>query len=198
MYFGFSFQRLSRAVTTYNYDFIVSPFSIWSLLVLEAEGADGNTLKQLQDVLHLPEDLTNLRLAYKHIQKALIVNTSTVELSVNQVLFSDQNRPVDIDFAYKLDNTYEADHLPVNFHNTPETFNKINDYINEQSHGKIRRIVNMDDLKDAQMVLISAIFFKGQWKVCSFLLVLLTLGENLNLFHFQPQILLISFKKKLP
>lgn len=136
--------------------------------MLEAEGADGNTLKQLQDVLRLPEDLTNLRLAYKHIQKALIVNTSTVELSVNQVLFSDQNRPVDIDFAFKLDNVYEADHLPVNFHNTPETFNKINDYINEQSHGKIRRIVNMDDLKDAQMVLISAIFFKGQWKVCCF------------------------------
>lgn len=143
--------------------------------MLEAEGADGNTLKQLQDVLRLPEDLTNLQRAYKHIQKALIVNTSTVELSVNQVLFSDQNRPVDIDFAFKLDNVYEADHLPVNFHNTPETFNKINDYINEQSHGKIRRIVNMDDLKDAQMVLISAIFFKGQWKVCCYFFKVKTL-----------------------
>jgi len=158
------FQRLSAAVTQYDYDFIVSPFSVWSLLLLEAEGAAGNTRKQLQSVLRLPEDLTYLRLAYKHIQKALVVNTSTVELSVSQVLFSDQNRPVDIDFADKLDNVYEADHLPVNFHDTPGSYNIINQYINDKTRGKIKKIINYDDLRDAQMMMISAIYFKGQWK----------------------------------
>lgn len=161
----FLLQRLSAAVTQYDYDFIVSPFSIWSLLLLEAEGAAGNTWKQLQSVLRLPEDLTYLRLAYKHIQKALVVNTSTVELSVSQVLFSDENRPVDIDFADKLDNVYEADHLPVNFHDTPGSYNTINQYINDKTKGKIKKIINYDDLRDAQMMMISAIYFKGQWKV---------------------------------
>lgn len=157
-------------MTKYNYDFIISPFSIWSLLVLEAEGAEGNTLKQLQSVLRIPEDLSPLRNAYKRIQKALLVNTTTVELSVNQVLFSDENRPVDPDYNYFLDNVYEADHFPINFHDTFSSYNTINNYINEKSKGKIKKIVNEEDLKDAQMMMISAIYFRGQWKV-SFALV---------------------------
>lgn len=162
----FSLQRLSRAVTTYNYDFIISPFSIWSLLVLQAEGAAGNTLEQLKRVLRLPDDLTYLRSAYKHIQKALLVNATTVEVAVTQALFAEETRPIDPDYASKLDSIYEADHISLNFHDTVHAFNKINNYVTDKTRGKINRIVNMDDLRDAQIILISAIFFKGQWKVC--------------------------------
>lgn len=158
-------KLLSRAVTPVNYDFIVSPFSIWSLLVLQAEGAAGNTYAQLKKVLRLPEDLTYLRIAYKQIQKSLDVNASTVEVAVNQALFSDQNRPVDPEYASKLDNIYEADHLPVDFYNSLDTFSRINKYVSDKTQGRIPRIVNLDDLNEAQMILISAIFFKGQWKV---------------------------------
>lgn len=133
--------------------------------MLQAEGADGNTYEQLKKVLRLPDDLTYLRSAYKHIQKALLVNTSTIEVAITQALFSDENRPVDIDYAYKLDNVYEADNIPINFHDNINAFNKINQYVTEKTRGKINRIVNMDDLRDAQLILISAIFFKGQWKV---------------------------------
>lgn len=158
-------KRLSQAVTAFNYDFIVSPFSIWSLLVLTAEGASGDTYTQLQQVLRLPDDLTYLRMAYNHVQHSLNVNTSTVEVAVNQVLFSDINRPVDTEFAYKLDHVYEADHQPVDFHNSIDTYSKINDYVNDKTHGRIPKIVNIDDLREAQMILISALFFRGQWKV---------------------------------
>lgn len=160
-------QRLTSAVSKlpYDYDFLISPFSIWSLLVLEAEGADGDTLKQLQTVLRLPPELSYLRAAYSSIQDALIVNTSTVELSVNQVLFTDLNRPVDYEYQYRLENVYRADQHAVNFEDSNDAYNTINGYINDRSHGKIKRIVNYEDLRDAQMMLISAIYFKGQWKV---------------------------------
>lgn len=159
-------KRLSAAVTNVNYDFIVSPFSIWSLLVLTAEGADGDTYNQLQQVLRLPEDLTYLRMAYKHIQNSLSVNTSTVEVAINQAIFSDINRPVESEFSYKLEHVYAAEHLPVDFHNPTDTYQKINQYVDQQTHGRINRIVNMEDLREAQMILISALFFRGQWKVC--------------------------------
>lgn len=159
-------KRLSVAVAGVNYNFIVSPFSIWSLLVLTAEGAEGDTYNQLQQVLRLPEDLSYLRMAYKHIQKSLNVNTTNVEVAINQALFSDINRPVESEYAYKLDNNYDAEHMPVNFHNSEEAYNKINQYVSDQTRGKIRKIVNKDDLNDAQILLISALFFRGQWKVC--------------------------------
>lgn len=158
-------KRLSAAVSSVNYDFIVSPFSIWSLLVLTAEGADGDTYNQLQQVLRLPADMTYLRMAYKHMQKSLNINSSMVEVAINQAMFSDLNRPVENEFAYKLDNVYHAEHVPVDFHNPTETYEKINQYVREQTHGRINKIVNMDDLMEAQMILISALFFRGQWKV---------------------------------
>lgn len=159
-------KRLSAAVSNVNYDFIVSPFSIWSLLVLTSDGAGGDTYSQLQQVLRLPQDLSYLRMAYKHIQKSMNVNTSTVEVALNQALFSDLNRPVENEYAYKLEHIYEAELVPVDFHNPVKTYNQINQYVNEQTHGRITRIVNMDDLREAQMILISALFFRGQWKVC--------------------------------
>ncbi|XP_031626409.1 serine protease inhibitor 77Ba-like isoform X2 [Contarinia nasturtii] len=157
-------KRLSVAVSNVNYDFIVSPFSIWSLLVLTAEGADGDTYTQLQQVLRLPQDLSYLRMAYKHIQDSLNVNSSTVEVAINQALFSDINRPVESEFAYKLDQQYQAEHMPVDFHNPIETYNQINDYVSNQTHGRINKIVNMEDLREAQMILLSALFFRAQWK----------------------------------
>lgn len=175
-------KRLSQAVTAFNYDFIVSPFSIWSLLVLTAEGASGNTYTQLQQVLRLPEDISYLRMAYKHVQDSLIVNTSTVQVDINQVLFSDLNRPVDNEFSYKLEHIYEADHIPVNFMKQTDTYTKINQYVNEKTHGKIPKIVNMDDLREAQMILISALFFRGQWKVCWYFLLFCSLFRASDLF----------------
>lgn len=158
-------KLLSHAVTPVNYDFIVSPFSIWSLLVLQAEGAAGNTYEQLKNVLRLPDDLTYLRMAYKHLQKSLEVNTSMVELDINQALFSDENRPIDREYEYNLDSVYEADHLSVNFHNSAQALHRINSYVSDKTKGKIPRVINTDDLNDAQMILISAILFRGQWKV---------------------------------
>ena len=162
---GLHSQRLSRLIVQYRYDFIVSPFSVWCLLTLMAEGASGNTYSQLANVLRLPNDLHYIRQAYHHVQKALVVNTTTVELSVIQALFSDVNRPLDSEYNDKLENIYHADHVPVNFYDTAGAYNQINSYVDRQTHGKITKIVNTDDLRDAQMVLISSIFFKGQWKV---------------------------------
>lgn len=159
------FKLLSRAVSGLNYDFIVSPFSIWSLLVLQAEGADGNTRTQLQQVLRLPEEFTYLRSSYKHINKSLNIRASNVQVTSSQVLFSDKNRPIDPEYAYKLDHFYAADHMPVNFYNVVEAYNVINQYVNERTNGQIPKIVNMDDLREAQMLSISTLFFRGQWKV---------------------------------
>lgn len=156
---------MSRGPKTYYTDFILSPFSIWTLLVLLTEGAGGNTFTQLETVLRLPPDLTNLRLLYKSLVTEFQINSTDIELQANQVIFSDQNRPIDIGFQYKLENIYEADYLPVNFYDMIETHEKINNYVNEKTHGRFKQIVALSDLSQAQMILISAIFFKGTWKV---------------------------------
>lgn len=148
---------------------IISPLSIWSLLLLLAEGSSGQTYEQLHTVLRLPPDLTKIRRVYKYLQSAFKENTTAIELDVNQVLFCDIHRPIDIDFQDKLEHTYEADYFPVNFIERFDAVRIINNYVSAKVRGKINRIIEPDDLNDANMVLISAIFFQGQWKVSHFI-----------------------------
>lgn len=145
---------------------IISPFSIWSLLLLLAEGSSGQTSKQLRSILRLPADLTNIRSVYKYLQSAFTQNSTAIALNLNQVLFFDINRPIDISFQEKLEQIYEADFISVNFIEQRQAIaNKINAYIREKVKEKIDKIIEPDDLYDANMFLISAIFFQGRWKV---------------------------------
>lgn len=134
-------------------------------MVLVAEGANDQSLGQLQKVLRLPNDLSDLRIAYKHFQRLLLVNTSTVQLAVNQALFSDINRPLENEYANTLSYDYEADHIPVNFQVPAFAAKRINDHISYRTQNKIQNVVNPEDLLEAQLLLTSSIFFKGQWKV---------------------------------
>ena len=93
------------------------------------------------------------------------MNTSTIELAVEQVIFTDINRPVETEYEDNLRRIYEADIVPVDFHKSNEAYYQINNYVNEKTHGKIDKIIEPEDLRDLQMILASAIFFKGEWKV---------------------------------
>lgn len=134
-------------------------------MMLIAEGAAGRSFIQIEKSLHLPKELKYVRTAYKEFQRVLVVNTSTVELAVNQALFSDLNSPIDQGYANILENDYEADHVRVNFLDKNVATKTINDHISDKTRGKIRNVIKPEDLTDAQLLLTSTIFFKGQWKV---------------------------------
>lgn len=65
------FSKFSDYITPVGRDFMISPFSVWSLLLLITEGASGNSLTQLKKTLHLNDDAYLLRTAYQAIQNTL-------------------------------------------------------------------------------------------------------------------------------
>lgn len=135
-------------------------------MVLIAEAAaDDQSLAKLQAVLRLPSDLSLLRIPYKSFQHLLYVNVTSIELNVNQALISDINRPLNQKYIDLLKNSYAVDQLSVNFR-APNAANIINDYINREIYQRGQQIVKAENLDDAQVLLVSTIFFKGQWKVC--------------------------------
>lgn len=134
-------------------------------MMLIAEGAAGQSFTQMEKILHLPKELKYVRTAYKEFQRLLVVNTSTIELAVNQAIFSDLNNPIDQGYGNILENDYEAEHVRVNFLDKNKAIKTINDHISVSTRGKIQNVIKPDDLTDAQLLLISSIFFKGQWSV---------------------------------
>lgn len=136
-------------------------------MVLLAEGATDQTLNQLKTVLHLPDDLTQLRTAYYDIQQRLRTNTRAIEFTSNAAIFSNINYRIDNKYVDTLSHAYDVEHVPVNFQNTSIAATQINDYIRIRTQGLIENVVQPDDLTDIQLLMSSSIFFRGQWKVCS-------------------------------
>ncbi|KAL5293265.1 SRPN8.2 family protein [Megaselia abdita] len=167
----FALDLFARAATalkdenTHHGDFMISPFSVWSLLILMVEGASGNTLAELQQTLRINQNTTFIREAYQRINTALKVNTTTVQVSTLQALFPDRNRPVDREYEDIIERIYRADLVPINFQNSKEAANIVNDYVKTATRDLIKQLVYPEDLSEAQMILISAIFFRGQWTV---------------------------------
>lgn len=158
-------QRISLAVEDRDYDFVISPSSVWSLLAVTAEGANGNTLAQLQTVLRLPKNLTNLPLVYEDIQETFLVNPDQIHSYRSQAIFSNLNNRMPAKFQTKLNDAYSVDHHRIDLDDVPDAFNEINDYISNATSGAIKYIVGYSDLAEKQMLMISANHFEGQWKV---------------------------------
>lgn len=164
-------QYVTRFESGSDTNLITSPFSIWSMLLILAEGAAGRTYEQLAKVLHLPKDLSKIRQVYKYLQHAFTKKNSAIELISDQILFSDVNRPINVEFEYDIEHTYEADYFAVNFQDQSGTVQLINEYVRQKVKGKISDVIDASVLSEAQMVLISVLFFQGQWKVSTLQIV---------------------------
>ncbi|XP_037939189.1 serine protease inhibitor 77Ba [Teleopsis dalmanni] len=145
-------------------DLMISPFSVWALLLLLVEGSAGNTLNELRKTLHIDTDQQALRNAFSVVQKYLTINTNTIEVASLQAVFSDINQPVDRDFESVIERYYGSVIITTDFHDVVSTFNLINKLVKEATRGLINHTVSSKDLENANSFLVSSLFFKGQWK----------------------------------
>ncbi|XP_015595851.1 serine protease inhibitor 77Ba isoform X2 [Cephus cinctus] len=144
---------------------VLSPFSIWALLVLLWEGSKGKTNEQLMNVLGLPSDRRLTIAGYRAIDEALQVNTSTVSVEFVKAIFFDINRPLKRDFESTAEHLYQCPTISINFHKPVEATRVINDWVKLNTHGKIPDLLLEEDLRDAQLVLANAVYFQGQWSL---------------------------------
>ncbi|XP_055904701.1 serine protease inhibitor 77Ba-like [Eupeodes corollae] len=159
------FSTVCQEVAGIKKNLMISPFTVWALLLLVTEGSSGETLNELQRTLRLTNDNLALRQGYRAIEKTLRVNTSTIEVSTMQTIFYDLNRPLKRDFEEVIEQQYQANLKPINFFDQAKAQEEITKYIEQATRGLIKPSFSSKDLEDGQMVMISSIFFKGQWKL---------------------------------
>ncbi|XP_052870040.1 serine protease inhibitor 77Ba [Anopheles cruzii] len=148
-------------VTTTN--IIVSPYSAWNLLAIITEGASGQTLKELLEALNVEEQL-QIRTLYKPYTESFNFHSNDVELSSAQYVVTDENRPVAKDFESTLEHFYDPRVLqPMNFANIQQTYQRINELVSKATNGNIPNAIQKSDLEEAKLVMLSVLFFKGQW-----------------------------------
>ena len=139
---------------------LISPLSVLYALAMTANGADGETLTQMEQVLGMDcENLNSFMLAYLD----LLPEAKEYKLSLaNSIWFkNDPNFVVEQSFLQT-----NADHYGANAYKAAfdeGTRNDINNWVKEHTDGMIPEII--DEIPDeAIMYLVNALAFEAEWE----------------------------------
>lgn len=159
--FGFNlFSQL--LIGDRNKNIFVSPPSVALALAMTYNGASGNTQEAMAKALELQGmNLQQINSSYAELKASLKNLDPKVKLSIANSLWVDKDVSLKADFIQNNQDFYQARVTSLNFSDT-DTPSKINNWVKENTQGKIDTIVdNIDPSK--VLFLLNAIYFKGNW-----------------------------------
>ena len=151
--------RLLLATNEEGKNVLISPLSVISALAMTANGADGETLAEMESALGLNREALNLYL-YSYLNK--LPEGEKYKLSVaNSIWFTDDEHfLVSGDFLQTNANYYGADIYKAPFNN--RTLKDINNWVKRETDRMIPSILDRVP-EDAVMYLINALAFEAEW-----------------------------------
>ena len=151
--------RLFKASEESGKNTLISPLSVLCALAMTANGAEEETLAQMEDVLGMATEELNLYL-YSYMKN--LPQGEKYKLSLaNSIWFTEDERfTVNQDFLQTNADYYSADIYKAPF--DKQTLKDINNWIEEKTNGMIKDA--LDDIpSDALMYLINALAFDAEW-----------------------------------
>jgi len=139
---------------------LISPLCVLYALAMTANGADGNTLAQMEDVFGIALPELN---AYLHSYMSNISSSKNAKLSIaNSIWFRDANvLTVNIDFLQ-----INADYYRASIYKSPfdsSAVKAINKWVSDNTDGMIDEVLKNID-PEIMMFLINAIAFDAKWQ----------------------------------
>lgn len=151
--------RLFEATNENGKNVLVSPLSVLCALSMTANGADGETRKQMEEVLGMSIEELNLYL-YSYLTSLPSGNKYKLSLA-NSIWFTD-------DVGFRVNAGFlktNADYYGADIYKAPfdrQTLKDINNWVKKNTDGMIPKII--DDIPtDAVMYLVNALAFEAEW-----------------------------------
>ncbi|KAM0725674.1 Serine protease inhibitor 2 [Formica fusca] len=163
-YAFFNIDLLQRVNEDIEGNLILSPSSAKIALMTLVEGTGGRTRQELLAALRLPPDEYTIRriarrtlMPLKSHQNGTEIDVAT-QLWINPVLMTSPN------YVSALRNYYGTDIQQLNFGDANVAASTINTWVRQQTRNNIKSIIQPGTLPaDTQILLTSALYFKGQW-----------------------------------
>lgn len=151
--------RLLQATEKEGKNTLLSPLSVLCALAMTANGAEGETLAQMEEVLGMNVGELNLYL-YSYVMN--LPQGEKYKLSLaNSIWFTENKRfTVNQGFLQTNANYYGAGIYQAPF--DQNTCREINAWVKEKTDGMIPHILNQIS-PDAVMYLVNALAFEGEW-----------------------------------
>lgn len=128
------------------------------------QGACGNTLKQIQDVLHIIGDKESIANQFQEYFAQTAIGSSTSPLSVANRLYVNNDYTIKYDFKATIKQKFGFDIQSLNFANPVGSASIINAFVEENTKNKITNLIQPNSLKsNTGIVAVNAIYFKSEW-----------------------------------
>lgn len=141
----------------------ISPLSVSMALGMTYNGANGSTQEAMQKTLELSGlTIQEVNESYKSLIELLTGLDPKVKFLIANSIWYRQNWSFEEDFLNLCKTYFGAVVRGLDFNN-PNAPNIINGWVNENTNGKIKEIVDAPIDPLTVMFLINAIYFKGTW-----------------------------------
>ncbi|MDZ7718241.1 MAG: serpin family protein [Balneolaceae bacterium] len=161
---SFSYDIFRQTVSYDNEEenLFISPLSISTALAMTLNGAEGETLAQIKEALHLSGmEIEEVNQAFQSLIELLVSVDPKVTMKIANSVWHEQSLPVKDDFLQRLEEFYNAEVAGLDFQD-PGSVDTINRWVDDKTEGKIEKI--LDEIPaEMVMYLINAIYFKGDW-----------------------------------
>ena len=140
---------------------LVSPFSAAAVLAMGAAGARGDTARQMWAGLGTPDSRVAMA-GWSRAILALRTNRDFTLETANNVFVAEKYEILD-EYKESLRRIFHSDVSPVDFSDTEVASKRINSWVKKMTNEKIKKLVDPSGLDGVVMVLVNAIYFKGEW-----------------------------------
>jgi len=168
--------RLVRANTAFAFDLFhalkqegagenlfISPASVSLALAMTYNGADGETAAAMANVLGLQEmTLAEINTAFADLRTILENPDPKVQLAIANSLWARQGKEFYEDFLQRNRDYYDAEVATLDF-DLPDAAETINRWVEQQTNGKIKDLIEPPIHPLTVLFLINAIYFKADW-----------------------------------
>lgn len=141
---------------------IISPFSVQTAMSLLFVGAGGKTVNILQKGLNLG-NLTQQQTAID-FRAVLTPYQGSNDVQIANAIYVMQGFRINSTYRNIVTQDFYSIIRALNFANNKASANTINQWVEQETHDKIKNLVSADSLgASTRLVLVNAIYFNGTW-----------------------------------
>ncbi|KAK6758077.1 hypothetical protein RB195_015722 [Necator americanus] len=143
---------------------VVSPISIIFALAMVQAGARGKTRTQINQVISSGATDDGIINYYSSLSKDISISNEKVETRIANAFFLNKEFSIEKQYADTITGNYSAKVEALDFDNAKQTAQKIDEFVNDATVGRIKDIVEESTVRGANSLIINAIYFHGKWQ----------------------------------
>ncbi|CAD5210486.1 unnamed protein product [Bursaphelenchus okinawaensis] len=160
----FASRILKEVATTNPENVVVSPISILTVLSMVYSGAGNETKEEFNEVLGFNGEDEEWNKYFSSLLTAFNVKEKPYTLNSANKLFIKNGYDLKEGFKKTMEEYFGSEYEELDFNNTVESVGTINKYVEDNTNGKIKDLLEASSISDlTKLVVVNALYFKSAW-----------------------------------